>query len=91
MPKTEEARTAKKAPENVMYLGKSVVNKITHGTVYKDGILPAEIQKMVDEFPPMKSLFVPLSELEKGIESLNNGALGAIARQCAAKFTGGRK
>lgn len=64
-----QAQKAKKKG-NLMYLGPTIKGTIRHSTVFKDGILPKEVQKCVEEFPMMEPLFVEMDKIPGVVKQL---------------------
>ena len=91
---TVEKSTVKKSegPENLMYLGPSLIGIIRHSTVFKDGVLPDKVKKCCDEYPPMKKLFIPLDGIAAASKELGKeqSVLGTICTQVSKRFTGGK-
>lgn len=78
----------KKKQENLMYLGPTITGVVRHSTIFKEGILPKKVTECVEQFPMMKKLFVPLSEMPKAVKELKKeqSVLGTIYAQTANKF-----
>lgn len=92
---TQEAKSVsipKPAPAkktgNLMYIGPTIQGTMKHSTVYKDGKLPTNAKKLVETFPPMERLLVPLQDIPKALKELNkeHSALRTIADLVAQKF-----
>ena len=79
-----------KTPEagNLMYVGPSIIGVIRHSSVFKDGILPKAVEECIEEYPPMKKLFIPLDGLAEATLMLRKkSALSAVFAKTAQKFT----
>lgn len=66
----EKKKNIQNTEESVMYVGPSIVNMVQTSTVFKDGKLPEVLQKLLEDEPYMKKLFVPLSSLTEAIKEL---------------------
>ena len=56
--------------ETVMYIGPTVRGVVINGTLFKDGKLPALVEKRTEEMPVLQSLFVPVSKLAEAQREL---------------------
>ena len=86
----EVVETSTETAEKVdlMYVGPSIVGAIRYSTVFKDGILPEEVEKCITAYPAMRRLFVPLDGLADATLQLKKpSALSVIYKQTAQKFT----
>ena len=63
-PVQPETKTTKRTTqkETVMYIGPSIKNVVTTGTLYNNG-LPEILKKEAEKQPAIKSLIIPMSEL----------------------------
>jgi hypothetical protein len=58
--------------ETVMYIGPTVRGVVINGTLFKDGKLPALVEKRTEEMPVLQSLFVPVSKLAEAQKELKD-------------------
>ncbi len=56
---------------NVIYLGSTIPRKIKSGTVFKEGEYPPIVEKMIEDYPLMQQLFIPVSDIVAATVELN--------------------
>lgn len=67
----QEKKTEKNTSENVIYLGPNIPNVVSSSTVFRDGILPDEVNKKIKELPMLSNLFVPISKMIETVKELS--------------------
>ena len=80
--------SAAKKQSNLVYLGPTITGVVRHSTIFKNGVLPQKLSECVTEFPLMKKLLVPVSDIAAATKELNKeqSVLGTIYSQTAKKF-----
>lgn len=80
--------SAAKKQSNLVYLGPTITGVVRHSTIFKNGVLPQKLNECVAEFPLMKKLIVPVSDIATATKELNKeqSVLGTIYAQTAKKF-----
>ena len=80
--------SAAKKQSNLVYLGPTITGVVRHSTIFKNGVLPQKLSECVTEFPLMKKLLVPVSDIAAATKELNKeqSVLGTIYTQTANKF-----
>lgn len=59
----------------LMYIGPNLPGgKLTSGTLYKGGELPARVKALIEECPALKFLFVSTENLAKSRQALNDAS-----------------
>ena len=70
--------------ETVMYIGPTVRGVVINGTLFKDGKLPALVEKRTEEMPVLQSLFVPVSKLAEAQRELKDSKSAMAAKAVEA-------
>lgn len=83
-----EKKLKKSAPEkpsnvSVMYVGPTIERIVQHSTVFKNGVLPEPLKKLIEEAPYVKKLLVPIDALPAAMKELNqkDSALNVISKK----------
>lgn len=77
--KTEQSKPAAVEKKTVVYIGPSIKNIVSTGTVYNNG-LPAKLTQEIEKQPVIKSLIIPVEELAAAQKELatSGSALAVI-------------
>lgn len=68
-PESKAAKAKEKEKRTLVYIGPSIKNLVSSGTVYNNGVPEALIQEMKEQ-PVIKSLLVPVEELAEARKEL---------------------
>lgn len=68
-PEPKAAKAKEKEKRIMVYIGPSIKNLVSSGTVYNNGVPEALIQEMEDQ-PVIKSLLIPVEELAEARREL---------------------
>ena len=71
-PKMDSANTSDgKKSKSLMYVGPSISKgRLSHATVFIDGLFTVPVQEIMSEHPWMKHLMVPTSQINSAMESI---------------------
>lgn len=72
--------TSEKESPDLMYIGPELPGLVKHAVVFKNGILPEKVNRAIENYKPMKELFVTLEQMPAAIKEikLNDGPLALI-------------
>lgn len=81
--KLKKSVSEKTSNVSVMYVGPTIERIVQHSTVFKNGVLPEPLKKLIEEAPYVKKLLVPIDALPAAMKELNqkNSALNVISEK----------
>lgn len=68
---------------SVMYIGPTIEHVVQHSTVFKNGVLPVGLKKLIEDAPYVNKLLVPIDALPAAMRELNqkDSALSVISEK----------